>query len=204
MSGLTSRMMQTAVATKQGNARTTMRRGMLAALCAMATGLGACQSTTGGDGRFVVAEGAYEKTFDAARLVLREQRFTLDRVDAQAGVITTTSQPAAGLIAPWETTQSSAEDEVEDLLHQQGRRVRVEFVENEGGAPVRGVVTVAVERTQSAHVRPSQIVGLTTQTFDPQAEARGQSGVYTVVVRRDDALAARLAKLIEQRAAKAE
>jgi hypothetical protein len=188
-------MMQMRVAAKHGDTRTLVRRVLLAALCAAATGLGACQSTASGDGRFAVADGAYEKTFDAARLVLREQRFTLDRVDAQAGVITTTSQPAAGLIAPWETVQSSASDEVEDLLHQQARRVRVEFVENEGGARVRGVVTVAVER---------QIVGLTTQTIDPQAEARGQAGVYTVVVRRDDALAARLAKMIEQRAAKAE
>lgn len=196
-------MMQMRVAAGRGDTRTVVRRVMLAALCAAAMGLGACQSTTNGDGRFAVAEGPYEKTFDAARLVLREQRFTLDRVDAQAGVITTTSQPAAGLIAPWETVQSSAGDEVEDLLHQQGRRVRVEFVEMTAGVPTRGVVTVAVERTQSAHVRPSQIVGLTTQALDPQAEARGQPGVYTVVVRRDDALAARIAKLIEERAAKA-
>ncbi len=181
-----------------------MRRVVLAALCAAATGLGACQSTASGDGRFAVADGAYEKTFDAARLVLREQRFTLDRVDAQAGVITTTSQPAAGLIAPWETVQSSAGDEVEDLLHQQARRVRIEFVEMTAGSPAQGVVTVAVERTQSAHVRPSQIVGLTTQAFDPQAEARGQAGVYTVVVRRDDELAARIARLIEKRAAQPE
>lgn len=197
-------MMQMRVAARRGDTRTLVRRVVLAALCAAATGLGACQSTASGDGRFAVADGAYEKTFDAARLVLREQRFTLDRVDAQAGVITTTSQPAAGLIAPWETVQSSAGDEVEDLLHQQARRVRIEFVEMTAGSPAQGVVTVAVERTQSAHVRPSQIVGLTTQAFDPQAEARGQAGVYTVVVRRDDELAARIARLIEKRAAQPE
>lgn len=189
-------MKQTRATGQEGQSRTRGSRVLAAVLCACAAALGACQSTTSGDGRFAVAADNYERAFDAARVVLREQRFTLDRVDAQAGVITTTSQPAAGLIAPWETVQSGPGDELEDLLHQQGRRVRVEFLENN----TRGVVTVAVERTQSAHVRASQIVGLTTKAFDPQAEARGQAGTYTVVVRRDDALAARIARLIEQRA----
>jgi len=45
-------------------------------------------------------------------------------------------------------------------------------------------------------------VGLTTQAYDPQAEARGQAGVYQVVVRRDDDLAKRIARDIEKVAAK--
>jgi hypothetical protein len=74
----------------------------------------------------------------------------------------------------------------------------VEFFDNN----TKGVVTVAVERTQLSNLRPSQIVGLTTQAYDPQAEARGQAGVYQVVVRRDDDLAKRIARDIEKVAAK--
>ena len=157
-----------------------------------------CHTSPRGDVAFTVADGSFEETFSAARSVLRDYRFTLDRVDAQAGVITSTPQASAGIIAPWESTQSSASEEIEDLLHQQSRRVRVEFFDNN----TKGVVTVAVERTQLSNLRPSQIVGLTTQAYDPQAEARGQAGVYQVVVRRDDDLAKRIARDIEKVAVK--
>ncbi|HLP83863.1 MAG TPA: hypothetical protein VK157_05895 [Phycisphaerales bacterium] len=168
------------------------------ALCTLAGCQAAPHSQSQPDITFAIAPGDYDTAFNATRDVLRDYRFTLDRVDAQAGVITTTLQPAAGLIAPWERAQSTAGDEFEDLLNQQSRRVRIDFIESN----TKGVVTVAVERTHTAHLRPAQIVGLTTQAYDPQAEAKGQPAVYNVVIRRDDDLARRLASEITRATAR--
>jgi hypothetical protein len=177
-------------------ARAGLRAFIFATLPIALAGCHAPQRDTSDAGpRITLAPDTYPQVFDAARAVLREYRFTLDRVDAQAGIITTTIQPAAGLIAPWEPVQSSAQEEIEDLLHQQGRRVRIDFIDNN----TQAVVTVAVERTQSAYLRPSQIVGLTTQAIDPVAQSQGQHGVYSVVVRRDDALATRIARDLQAR-----
>lgn len=70
----------------------------------------------------------YASAFDAARDVLRERGFTLERIDARAGVITTAPKPTAGLATPWDVEQQSAGQEVEDLLQNQQRVVRITFL----------------------------------------------------------------------------
>lgn len=70
----------------------------------------------------------YANTFEAAKATLSDYRFVIERVDARAGVITTRAKPTAGLITPWDKEQSSTRQELEELINQDVRTVRVEFV----------------------------------------------------------------------------
>lgn len=76
---------------------------------------------------FRVAASDYAITFEAARDVLADYRFTLSRVDARAGVITTTPKTTGGLFTPWDTEQSKLSQEWEDTLNKQQRRVEITF-----------------------------------------------------------------------------
>jgi len=178
--------------------------GVLAGLLTVA--MGGCRAK--GEGSFRVAPGQYARAFDAAREELRARRFSLERVDAAEGVITTQAKPTAGLATPWDGEQSSARQEVEDWVNQQKRTVRVTFEPGEGSDLEHGEVTarvwVTVWRTQWAHVRPSsKSVTLTTTAWDPTDLERGRSASYDVARERDETLEARLAQAIEQRLATA-
>ncbi|MFN9971625.1 MAG: hypothetical protein ACK58T_17225 [Phycisphaerae bacterium] len=87
--------------------------------------LGGCSSS--GRPEFRVASDDYAFTFEAARDVLADYRFTLSRVDARSGVITTTAKTTGGLFTPWDTEQSKFSQEWEDTLNKQQRRVEITF-----------------------------------------------------------------------------
>lgn len=70
----------------------------------------------------------YAQTFEAAKATLRDYRFVIERVDARAGIITTRTKPTAGLITPWDKEQSTTRQELEELINQEVRTVRIEFV----------------------------------------------------------------------------
>jgi hypothetical protein len=160
---------------------------------------------------FTVPPGRYAAAFEATREVLRDYRFTLDRVDAAAGFISTQRKPTSGLATPWDTEQTTIRNEFEDLLNQQSRAVRVTFrpasqkpTEGEYAGSWLARVEVIVYRTQSPGVRPSsKAVGLTTTTIDPVQASRGAWGAYEVPVSQDSALASRLARAISQRTQRA-
>jgi hypothetical protein len=172
--------------------------------------LGGCAS--GRTAEFGVAAGSYAAAFDAAREVLRDMRFELDRVDADAGVITTRPKATAGLATLWDAEQSLVGQEVEDLLNHQRRRVRVSF-RVLGGAgesqesssipsdiPLVLRVEATLHRMQTPGLRPSsKAISMTTTSIDPVQTARGQGSQYEVKVAEDEALAARLAEKIRRR-----
>ncbi|MBC7772718.1 MAG: hypothetical protein H7210_09515 [Pyrinomonadaceae bacterium] len=97
----------------------------IAAVLTCAVGLVGC--TSNGPTDLAVAPGEYAATFDAARLVLRDAKFDLERVDASGGVITTREKATAGLATPWDSEQQTAGQEFEDLVQHQQRRVRITF-----------------------------------------------------------------------------
>lgn len=167
-----------------------------------AGGLGGCAAT--GTGEFAVAPGAYPAAFDATRDVLRGARFTLERVDAAGGVVTTRDKASPGLAAPWDTEQTTLSQEFSDLLNRQRRRVRVTFESNEEGAePTRGRVEVTIYRVQSPGLRVSSRTWQTASfTTDPALSARGINVGSAVPTTRDTYLEARLARAIEREAAK--
>jgi hypothetical protein len=166
--------------------------------------LGGCAAGT--SPQFNVPAGQYAKAFDATRDVLRSYRFTLERVDAAAGIITTAHKATAGLATPWDREQTTLSQEVEDLLNQQSRVVRVTFrpagegSENPLDEPVDpkgamvGRVEVIVYRMQTPGLRPpSRAILLTSVSTDPVLEAEGIGWQYEVPIGQDSRLAARLA-----------
>jgi len=74
-----------------------------------------------------VPASEYAEAFTAARDVLHSYRFTLDRVDARAGVLTTHSSGSAGFFTPWSGQESTFGQEWENTIHDQQRRVEIVF-----------------------------------------------------------------------------
>lgn len=183
-----------------------MRPSRLAPLVLLAAILAGCSSGTSSP-EFRVDAGGYARAFDAAREVLRASRFTLNRVDARAGIITTDPKPSAGLATPWDLEQSTPTQEIDDLLNQQRRRVRVSFAQESGAdrvadllespVPLTARVEVVIDRVHVRGTRPSsKAILLSSQTYDPQATAPAQ---YEVPVTRDEYLESRLAAEIRRK-----
>lgn len=70
----------------------------------------------------------YPAAFAAARDVLHNYRFTMDRVDARAGVLTTRASSSSGFFTPWNDQETSLSQEWEDTINHQQRRVEISFV----------------------------------------------------------------------------
>mgnify|MGYP001218812853 CR=1 FL=1 len=159
--------------------------------------------------RLSIAPGSYAAAFDAARESLRSFRFPIERVDSRDGVISTEAKQTSGLATPWDHEQSTLAQEAEDLLAQQARRVRITFTPADSvvaddltsfEGSIVATIEVVVERTYVRNFRPSsQAILLSSQAYDPVAATRGQSSIYAVPLNRDDELARRLARDIEQR-----
>lgn len=172
-----------------------------------------------GPTEFAVSAAEYPAAFAAAREVLREHRFELDRVDARSGVIASRPAVTDGLFSPWDRQQSTAAQEWEDTVNYQRRRVNVRFVRTEGTpavdratvraeglppdlleepGPLTARVEVVVERLQRPGWRPAtQSVRMTSFTSDPALAARGMEPVYAVRLSDDPLLAARLVRAIQ-------
>ncbi len=169
-------------------------------------------SVAGAPATFRLNAGEYARAFDRARNELREFGFILDRVDAQAGVITTLPKGTGGLATPWDQEQSGLDDRAEDAAHRHRRIVRIEFApagaapgEAEGRdlraetGPIEGQVSATVYRVHQPGWRVNtQAILNSTYTRDPQLDERGMT-TYGVAVRQDDALARRIAERVRER-----
>ncbi len=175
------------------------------------------------DTSFELAPASYTEAFDATREALLDCRFTLERVDAHAGVITTAPKPTAGLLSPWDAEQSSFRDELEDFTSDQRRVVRVEFHAGpppavgpatpgqsvtlppspaDADTPVTATVRVVIERRYipGRTIEPESIRRSTT-FVDLDLISRGMQPVYYVPIADDPQLAARLVEMIRARLA---
>lgn len=195
-----------------------MRRIGRIAVVMMGVGLalGGCRSA-GVPASVDLEPGAYARAFDETRDLLLARQFTLERVDARAGVITTQPKPTAGLATPWDTEQSSFRQEVEDLMNQQERQVRVVFAPAEesdptpgpGDAPVdlreapgplvaRFEVSLLRVSVPGARVEPSAIY-LSSRTVDPALRDRGVGPRDRIAIAQDPELSGRLADDLRRR-----
>jgi len=163
--------------------------------------------------QFEVAAGDYARAFEAAKRVLRDSQFELERIDAREGVITAAPRPSSGFATPWIGHGTTFGDGTEGLAHFQQRSVRIEFQSvaeapsaNQTTAmdlrtfegPVRGNVTVSVERfTKPGRRVDSTSVDLLSFAEDPEALASGAQPAHTRVLRDDPELAGRIARLVE-------
>ncbi|MEA5557629.1 hypothetical protein [Nodularia spumigena] len=107
--------------------------GVMLGVGGLLGGLGGCASVKETSRTVEVGAGDYASAFDATREVLRSYRFTLERVDARSGVITTEARFSSGLATFWDPVQSDAGQEVMETLNYEGRRARVLFSRPGGG-----------------------------------------------------------------------
>lgn len=81
---------------------------------------------------------ASDRLWNAAREVLRDHRFTLDRVDRRRGVITTMPETSQGIGEFWRSDVATREDLWESTLNAIRRKVTIRFVgpgsDDAGGA----------------------------------------------------------------------
>ncbi len=142
--------------------RTTLLRAprsiALAAACAgsvFVAGLSGC-STAVDDPVVPVSASEYPAAFDAARDVLRDMNFELQRLDARAGIITTDPKPTTGLITPWDRKQQTAAQEFEDALQHQQRIVRITFApQSSQDSIVNRASSPAIDSTTSSLGAPT-------------------------------------------------
>ncbi len=182
--------------------------------------LGGCAKPRNPSPMVELQPGRYEPAFAAAKQVLIDARFDLDRVDARAGVITTTAKPTSGLATPWDGEQSSLGQEVEDLLNRQFRRVRITFEPQAAEAATAPTpphqdaavpdmrlqagallctISVSVERLRRPGWRlETSSVRQSSFYYDPEWGNRAIWPQYTVPFAQDHRLATRLAGRIRR------
>lgn len=169
-----------------------------------------------------IPPGRYGEAFEAAKEVLRQYRFPLERVDARAGVITTSTKHSAGVLAPWDREQGGLDDEFEQTLNRQVRSVVVEFVHAEPGetseaggvsspppdpgdlreesGPLLLRVRVDVSRVNRPGWRLStKSIKSSSFATDPDLRSRGMQPTFSTVVADDPDLARRIAERIRAR-----
>jgi hypothetical protein len=169
-----------------------------------------------------VAADQYERTFNAARQVLRDRGFLLERVDAGAGVITTQPKTTAGIVTPWDREQQTFAQELEDLIERQQRVVRITFdapgqemqadvAPSTIETPATVAASVASARTMHVQVTVQRVqipgrkiepeaISQTSYYWDPVLGDRGMQPSYAVAYKADRLLAERLAGLIAEAA----
>jgi hypothetical protein len=179
--------------------------------------IGGCASSQRGDALEPVAPGQYAAAFEAAKAVLADYHFELDRVDARGGVITTAPLASAGFATPWDNAQSGLMDEWEDLVNQQLRRVRVTF-DPEGARPdgtipgpdlrlLEAPMTARIEVYVDRRHRPgwrveTSSIRLSSFARDPELTDRQMWPRYDTPFTRDRRLADRLGRALHERLAK--
>lgn len=170
--------------------------------------VGACASRPSGPEawRLDLNAGEYAAAFDAARDELRDQGFILERVDARSGVITTQAKTTAGLATPWHGEQSTARQELEDLLQRQQRLVRITFEPEADGeapsitGPVRMLTSVTVQRVNTPGFKlEPEAIRQSSFYVDPVLADRRMQPNYAVSLTQDPALAERITRRVESR-----
>lgn len=158
-----------------------------------------------------IAAEQYEAVFDRAKQVLRDANFTIDRVDARRGVITTEATPSVGLITPWLGHHRTDGEAWQGFVHHEQRRATVLF-EPAGGEPedlrtfdgeIAFTVRVDVERIEQPGRRHDASGILFTSTSPKLEDDRSIGGTPVAVVRRTDVpfsdfLTARIVELSER------
>ena len=176
-------------------------------LAACLTLLSGCR---GHDVTLAVPPGSYAPVFEASTEALRDSGFTLERVDAARGVITTRPKFTAGLFTPAHPEQQTAGQEWQDAINEQSRVVRLTF-EPQGRRPASGDLRDAegplmlraqttIYRTRVTGVRyETETTGVRSVSRDPIAIRKGHGGLQRVPLRRDEPWSQRLITLIANR-----
>ena len=153
----------------------------------------------GGNATVAIGGVEYQEAFNAARELLRENRFAIDRVDARRGVITTHPKRTAGFATIWDGEQSTVRQEWEDMFNEQQRVVRVQF-DPQSTEGVQALVSVELYRTH----RPGWRVETESMRLSTHARFRDELGnlepaSFSEPIGLDELLAERLVAIFAQR-----
>ncbi len=159
---------------------------------------------------FEIPAGRYNEAIVATRDTLRASGYTLERIDATAGEITTTERTVTGLASPFASENRSLSGVAADTLTNRPRTVRVRFRDARDpqsppapDAPVRAEVEAVIWK----RIQPGRRVETET-TFrgrvarDPAEIRRGVNAGTPVPVRLDHDYARVLARRITERLAR--
>ncbi|MEQ8317556.1 MAG: hypothetical protein RIE77_03185 [Phycisphaerales bacterium] len=171
---------------------------------------------------FVVQAQDYGGAFKAAKGVLLDRHFELERVDARAGIIVTRPRSGAGLLTPW--TLGPGSRPVEDTINAQRRVVEVRFEPAEetdrppGGVPdalaspqpplppsqAAGAIVVSVRVLIERRVAPTRrldasAIRIVSTPFDPRLSRRGLPMTYYAPRDLDADASAALARSVQRR-----
>lgn len=155
-----------------------------------------------------IPAGQYAAAFNLARHELRDANFTLERVDAWSGVITTRPGSSAGFMTPWSGHQSTVAQELADFAHRHQRTVRITFEPAEPRDADPGDLrafdgdllmrtSVVIERVHVPHWRIDlSTIRHSSYATDPALVARGMQPSYAVAREEDPLLAERFTRRI--------
>lgn len=177
----------------------------LAALVVIAVSMAGCSRSAvyaGSDYRVEIADLAgesgqvsRERVVEAAREVLTDHRFVLDRVDARRGVVTTAFKSTQGLASPWDSEQNSLREESADLVNQHERGVRVS-IDDEGAF----TVSVIVQRVHRPAWRvETESISQSTHAVVIDSNGRAVASRQITPIGLDGELARRLGQEISAR-----
>ena len=179
--------------------------------------LGGCASEQRATASFRIPAAEYPLYFEAARDVLRENHFSLERVDARAGLLTTAPIASAGWATPWIDHASTFSQSTNDLIQRNRRVATIHFspvtdatnranpldpVSNdlrrfEGTIEVNVSVIIEQVYRPGRRLSPTSI-RLATFTDDPRQGDIGPEQLVTRVVANDADLASRIADQLAQ------
>lgn len=182
--------------------------GPLGLLCATLLG---CARSPDPATTFTINDAEYEQTFSAARDVLRDAGFILDRVDAQRGIITTHPRPSSGMATPWIDHASSPGDAAAATLHRERRFATVRFARSTDptaqpdAASIDADVEVFIQRLGAPGRKPEPSSIRMTSRWTEGSRGNGPATPFDAISERpDDRLAAELAARIRARATDAQ
>jgi len=146
---------------------------------------------------YVIESSQYELAFDRAKRVLRDASFSLDRVDAREGIITTKPRPSVGFLTPWVGHHLTENEAWLGVMHREQRVATVRFESIDGASAdlrthtgnLKAHVDVTVERVSEPGRRrdSSGILFSNRSRFTGQA-SRDDAGLVRVPHRQDTAL----------------
>jgi hypothetical protein len=171
----------------------------------LATG---CATVTEGPEFVPVQQGSYERAFDAACAVAREEGLIPEITDRRAGSIETQPRTAGSLLEPWAWQDLTASEVVEGTFGFERRRARFEFVPAgfrpippEATAPLAGPILPGSSRGTGADVASAtgdlelRVSVSVERQFRPgyqgPAYTRSLGSFSTDVTRKDDPRAPR-------------
>jgi hypothetical protein len=166
----------------------------------------ACGSTE--TGRTIeIAPGEYPLALNATRDALRASGYTVERVDAAAGEVSTMEKTVAGLATPLAPENRAASGLVADTLSNRPRTVRVRFRDASNpdapptaDGPVRAEVDAIIWRRLNPNWRiETETTAGNTIWIDPLMARRGVTAATPVPLKRDDRFASVIAKRITDR-----